>query len=118
MINPLRSGLLAAGVLLLFLGSPPAVAGVCIWGECSEMTNEFRNLELRPQSIALLPARTSLTQDGVFGNEDKVGETALDKARNKGHQPVIEFLTPKEPGENKNPDTLSKSKYSFLLGWF
>ena len=76
MIRLFKSGLLAVGALLIFLGSQPAAAGICLWGECSEMTNEFRSLELRPQSIALLPARTSLTQDGVFGNEDKVGETA------------------------------------------
>lgn len=76
MTGVLRGGLLAAVALLMFLGSSSADAGVCMWGECSDMTNEFRTLELRPQSIALLPARTSLTEDGVFGNEDKVGETA------------------------------------------
>jgi hypothetical protein len=40
------------------------------------MTNEFRTMELRPQTIALLPARSSLTQDGLFNSENKVGETA------------------------------------------
>jgi hypothetical protein len=60
----------------MLLGSQPVSAGVCWWGECSEMTNEFRTMELRPQSIALLPARSSLTEDGVFNSEDRVGETA------------------------------------------
>jgi hypothetical protein len=70
-----RSGW-AAGVMLALLGSQPVFAGVCLWGECSEMTNEFRTLELRPKTIALLPARSSLTQDGAFNTESKVGETA------------------------------------------
>jgi len=67
---------MAAGLMLVLLGSQPAHAQICWWGECSDMTNEFRDLELRPESIALLPARTSLTEGGVFKSEDKVGETA------------------------------------------
>jgi hypothetical protein len=63
-------------VTLMLLGSLPASAGVCWWGECSEMTNEFRSMELRPQTIALLPARSTLTEDGVFNSEERVGETA------------------------------------------
>jgi hypothetical protein len=62
--------------MLVLLGSQTAFAGICLWGECSEMTNEFRTLELRPKTIALLPARSSLTQDGAFNTESKVGETA------------------------------------------
>lgn len=76
MTKQIRRGLLAAGTMLMLLGSQPALAGVCWWGECSEMTNEFRTGELRPQTIALLPARSTLTQDGVFNSENKVGETA------------------------------------------
>lgn len=65
-----------AACALLLLGSQTALAGVCLWGECSEMTNEFRTMELRPKTIALLPARSTLTQDGAFNSESKVGETA------------------------------------------
>ena len=71
-----RTGLWVAGTMMMLLGSQPALAGVCLWGECSEMTNEFRTLELRPKTIALLPARSSLTEDGVFNSESRVGETA------------------------------------------
>lgn len=76
MKGPIRTFLKGAGLLLVLLGSQSAYAGVCLWGECSEMTNEFRSLELRPATIALLPARTSLTEGGVFKSENKVGETA------------------------------------------
>ena len=71
-----RKGLWAAATMMMLLGSHSAVAGVCLWGECSEMTNEFRTMELRPQTIALLPARSSLTEDGIFNSESRVGETA------------------------------------------
>ncbi len=76
MMAPIRYSLKAAGLMLVLLGSQSAHAGICWWGECSEMTNEFRSLELRPETIALLPARTSLTEGGVFKSENKVGETA------------------------------------------
>lgn len=76
MMGPIRYSLKAAGLILVLLGSQSAHAGICWWGECSEMTNEFRSLELRPETIALLPARTSLTEGGVFKSENKVGETA------------------------------------------
>lgn len=76
MIQRKRIGGLTVCAVLLLLGSNVALAGVCLWGECSEMTNEFRTMTLRPQTIALLPARSSLTQDGVFNAESKVGETA------------------------------------------
>ena len=66
----------AAFALIVVLVSQTVVAEVCIWGECSAMTTEFRNLELRPKTIALLPARSSLTEDGVFNSESRVGETA------------------------------------------
>ena len=67
----------SAALLALFvlLGSQPALAEVCIIGECSAMTPEFRNMELRPKSIALLPARSTLTENGVFNSESRVGET-------------------------------------------
>jgi hypothetical protein len=61
--------------ILMFAGHS-ASAAVCIIGECSEMTNEFRTMELRPKTIALLPARSTLTEDGVFNSEEHVGETA------------------------------------------
>ena len=64
----------AASVLLL---SQQAGAAVCLIGECSAMTTEFRNLELRPTTIALLPPLSSLKKKGVFTSEDEVGETAL-----------------------------------------
>jgi hypothetical protein len=64
----------AASVLML---SQQAGAAVCLLGECSAMTTEFRNLELRPTTIALLPALSSLKKKGVFASEDQVGETAL-----------------------------------------
>lgn len=76
MMTSIRRSGWAAGAIIVLLGSQPVFAGVCWWGECSEMTNEFRTMELRPQSIGLLPARSSLTQDGVFNSENKVGETA------------------------------------------
>lgn len=76
MMRQLRRILLAAGTVLTVFGSQPALAGICWWGECSEMTNEFRSLELRPRTIALLPARSSLTEDGLFSKENRVGETA------------------------------------------
>ncbi len=76
MIRQIRSSGWAAGAILMLLGGQPAFAGVCLWGECSEMTNEFRTMELRPKTIALLPARSTLTQDGAFNSESKVGETA------------------------------------------
>ena len=62
---------------IIFLSNQPVVAAVCMIGECSEMTNEFRTMELRPKSIALLPARSTLTEDGIFSSEEHVGETAL-----------------------------------------
>ncbi len=67
----------SAALLALFvlLGSQPALAEVCIIGECSAMTPEFRNMELRPKSIALLPDRSTLTENGVFNSESRVGET-------------------------------------------
>lgn len=65
----------AALSAIVLLASQSAVASVCIWGECSAMTTEFRTLELRPTTIALLPARSSLTENGVFNSESRVGET-------------------------------------------
>lgn len=65
-----------AALCALLLSGQSVFAGACIWGECSEMTNEFRDGTLRPQTIALLPARTSMTEDGVFEKSNKVGETA------------------------------------------
>ena len=62
--------------MIVLLASQSVYAGVCVWGECSSMTNEFRNLELRPMSIVVLPARSSLTENGVFNSESRVGETA------------------------------------------
>lgn len=76
MMKQIRNSGWAASVLLVLLSSQPVFAGVCMWGECSEMTNEFRTMELRPKSIALLPARSTLTENGVFNSENRVGETA------------------------------------------
>lgn len=68
--------LFAAVVVLLFVQSAIAQQ-VCMVGECSAMTTEFRTLELRPQSIALLPPRSSLKKKGTFSAEEMVGETAM-----------------------------------------
>jgi hypothetical protein len=65
-----------AAFTVLLLSAQSAFAGACVWGECSEMTNEFRDGTLRPKTIALLPARTSMTEDGVFEKNNKVAETA------------------------------------------
>ena len=61
---------------LLLMGQS-ALAEVCLFGECNAMTAEFRNLELRPESIALLPVHSSLKKKGVFSSDDSVGETAV-----------------------------------------
>ncbi len=66
----------AAFAVSVLLVSQSVLAAVCIWGECSAMTTEFRIMELRPKSIALLPARSTLTENGVFNSESRVGETA------------------------------------------
>ena len=63
--------------MCMYLASQPASAAVCLIGECSAMTTEFRNLELRPKTIALLPPLSSLAKKGVFSSQDQVGETAL-----------------------------------------
>lgn len=65
-----------AALAVLLLSGQSAFAGACLWGECSEMTNEFRDGTLRPKTIALLPARTSMTEDGVFEKANKVAEVA------------------------------------------
>jgi hypothetical protein len=67
-------GALVLALFTLFF-SQSVLAEVCIWGECSAMTPEFRNMELRPKSIALLPARSTMTENGVFNSESRVGET-------------------------------------------
>ena len=72
----MQKSIAAAFALIVLLLSQSVFAEVCIWGECSAMTTEFRNLELRPKTIALLPARSSLTEDGVFNSESRVGKTA------------------------------------------
>ena len=71
-----RSGAAALAIVVL-LASQSALAAACILGECSSMTTEFRNLELRPKTIALLPARSTLVEQGVFNSEEKVSETAV-----------------------------------------
>jgi hypothetical protein len=67
----------AAVVALLLLASQSAFAGACLIGECNAMTMEFRNLELRPTTIVLLPAQSTLKAKGVFNSKDQVGETAM-----------------------------------------
>ena len=73
----IRKSSMAALALFVLLASPAVFARACIFGECSAMTTEFRNLELRPKSIALLPAISTLVEAGVFSSEEKVGETAI-----------------------------------------
>jgi hypothetical protein len=41
------------------------------------MTTEFRNLELRPKSIALLPPHASLRKKGTFSATEMVGESLV-----------------------------------------
>jgi len=60
---------------LVVLAPRPAAAGVCLIGECSAMTTEFRNLELRPKSIALLPPMSSLSKKGVFTTGEEATDT-------------------------------------------
>ena len=51
----------ACGVVLaLLLGSQGAHGQACVFGACTAMTNEFRTMELRPQTIALLPPQADL----------------------------------------------------------
>lgn len=76
MKQSIRNGGAAALAIIFFLASQSAYSAVCVWGECSAMTPEFRSLELRPKSIALLPARSTLTENGVFNSESRVGDTA------------------------------------------
>ena len=71
----MQKSIAAAIALTALLASQFVLAEVCIIGECSAMTPEFRSAELRPASIAILPARSTLTEDGVFNSESKVGET-------------------------------------------
>jgi hypothetical protein len=114
MIKQIRSSGWAAGAVLMLLSSQTAFAGVCLWGECSEMTNEFRSMELRPKSIALLPARSTLTENGTFNSENRVGETAgledalansLEKEIS-GHGYTIRRLTFDEIGQDQQLSTL------------
>ena len=71
----LTSGLIVLASIFLLV-TQPAAAAVCLVGECSAMTTEFRNLELRPKTIAILPPLSSLKEKGVFTSGDEVGETA------------------------------------------
>lgn len=71
-----KLSLITFAASLLLMGQS-ALAEVCLIGECNAMTAEFRNLELRPESIALLPAHSSLKKKGVFSSDDSVGETAV-----------------------------------------
>ena len=71
----LQKGTAATFALIVLLASQSVFSEVCIIGECSAMTPEFRSAELRPKSIALLPARSTLTENGVFNSESRVGET-------------------------------------------
>jgi len=75
MKQPIQRGCAAVIAVLVLATSQTALAEVCIIGECSAMTPEFRSMELRPNSIALLPARSTLTENGVFNSESRVGET-------------------------------------------
>ena len=73
----IRKGSAAALTVFVLLASQSVFGSACILGECSAMTTEFRNLELRPKSIALLPAILTLVEKGVFNSKEKVGETAI-----------------------------------------
>ena len=75
-INRARLGYLAAGIVMILL-APVAFAQVCMLGECSAMTTEFRNLELRPTTIALLPPETTLKKKKTFSSEEMISESAM-----------------------------------------
>ena len=64
-------------VVLAIAAGETAHARACIIGECSAMTTEFRNLELRPKTIALLPPISTLIEKGILNDSDKTSETAL-----------------------------------------
>lgn len=57
------------------LFATPAVAAPCILAACKAMTTEFRDRELRPQTIAVLPPHSTLRKKNVIGSEDMVGES-------------------------------------------
>ncbi|MEH6548364.1 MAG: hypothetical protein V7711_17955 [Pseudomonadales bacterium] len=66
--------------LLVLLALSPTIlhAGqaqqICLVGECSAMTPEFRSMSLRPKTIALLPPLASLATKHVFTSEEMVAE--------------------------------------------
>ena len=62
---------------LAIVAGQTAHARACVIGECSAMTTEFRNLELRPKTIALLPPISTLIEKGIMNDSDKTSETAL-----------------------------------------
>lgn len=74
-INQVR--VLYAAIVVLLFGQSAVAQQVCMLGECNAMTDEFRNLELRPQSIALLPPHSSLKKKGFISSENMVGETEV-----------------------------------------
>jgi hypothetical protein len=85
MIREVRTCLLALITLgILFL---PAAAiaqtehQLCFVGECNAMTTEFRDLTLRPATIALLPPQVTLHEKKVLSTDERVSEArALEEA--------------------------------------
>ncbi len=61
--------------LAVLLGSQAAYGQACVFGACTAMTNEFRTMELRPQTIALLPPQANLKKKKMLMAEDMVAES-------------------------------------------
>ena len=86
-MNMYRSVTSMAAVLVLLMSVAPQIANaqtanqVCLLGECNAMTTQFRDLTLRPKTIALLMPQASLHQKNVLSTDEKVGEArALEEA--------------------------------------
>ena len=56
------------------LASQAGYGQACVFGACTAMTNEFRTMELRPATIALLPPQATLKKKKMLMAEDMVGE--------------------------------------------
>jgi len=72
-----RVQLLFVVVGVLLFAQPTIAQQICVMGGCNAMTTEFRNLKLRPESIALLPPQASLRKKGTFSSTEMVGESLI-----------------------------------------
>ena len=78
MIGKIWKRLFALFMLGILLAPVAAMAQtehqLCFIGECNAMTTEFRDLTLRPATIALLPPQATLHQKQVLSTEEMVAE--------------------------------------------